>query len=447
MVITLVLLAVLPYILALRPVFYGYPIINGITIAKVPRDVAERRLKVLGDRLSHQPIMLRYQNETWHVIPSRLGIMIDYRTSLTQAWRIGRQGSPVKRWKEILLTRRTLIPLKIKTPPRRVREQLYRLTPEIERDPVNASFDLTTGEIRPEKKGRRIDLARTLPRLARSVRSLQKRTVTLVFAPIEPRTTRKELSSTRVRYLVSSFTTKFDPTLHIRAGNIRRGAQQINGFLLPTGKIFSFNKTTGPRDKAHGYGEALEIINERLVPGVGGGICQVSSTLYNAILLAGLKVLERFPHSLPLGYVPPGRDATVYYDRLDLSFKNATAGNLLILAEVFDDRITVALMAEEKPDQRVNIQTEILERIPFTRRWELDETLKPGARRIEKPGQKGIKVRTERWIYAGDQLLRKELLSVDTYKAQPEVVKIGPTKASENKRSTNETKDNKNKKM
>lgn len=421
-------MTVLPYALALRPVYYGHPIINGVPLAKVPPKVAKRRLKVLADRLQIRSIKLQYRDEQWLTRPNQLKISVGYQTSLNKAWRIGRQGSPVRRWREILFTRRVSIPLDVKANPQRVREHLFKLTPEIERAPENASFDLATGAILPEKNGRRLDLESTMPRLVKAVSSHRNRRVSLTFIPIRPRTTGEELRAIRVQYLLASYSTVFDPTLHVRAGNIARGAQQINGYLLSAGGVFSFNRTTGPRDKAHGYGEALEIINERLVPGVGGGICQVSSTLYNAVLLSGLKVLERYPHSLPLGYVPAGRDATVYYDRLDFIFKNTTKGNLLILAEVKGERITVALLAEEKPLQHIKIKTEVLERIPFTRRWEMDVKLPPGVRRVEKPGQKGIKVKTERLIYQDEEIIRRELLSIDTYKPQPEVVKIGPPK-------------------
>lgn len=421
----LLILAVLPYALALRPVFYGSPIINGISIAKVPRDVAQRRLKVLADRLHKREIELVYRSERWLTTPEQLQIAIDYQQPLNEAWRIGRQGSPIRRWREILFTKRVSIPLKVHAQPQRILEQLYTLTPEIERPPINASFDLNTGVLLPERPGRSINLEPTLPRLTEAVRSNQNRRLSLVFTAIAPQTTGEDLNAMGAHHLLASYTTIFDPSHHVRAGNIRRGAQQINGRLLPAGNIFSFNKTTGPRDKAHGYGEALEIINEQFVPGVGGGICQVSTTLYNTVLLAGLKVVERHPHSLPLGYVASGRDATVYYGRIDFSFQNNTRGNLLILTDVQDDRVTVALMGEEKIAHRVEIETEILEEIPFTREWRIDENLHPEAKKIDRPGKNGIKVQTERLFYEGEQLIQRELLSIDTYKAQAEIVRTG----------------------
>lgn len=114
-----------------------------------------------------------------------------------------------------------------------------------------------------------------------------------------------------------------------RVTNIILATASLNNCLLLPGEIFSFNRANGPRTAERGYRHAPVIVGGAVVPGLGGGVCQVSTTLYNAVLRAGLEVVERYPHSLPVGYVPPGMDATVA-DSLDFKFRNNTDRLILI---------------------------------------------------------------------------------------------------------------------
>lgn len=415
-----------PYLLGLAPYFYGRPRVGGLSLAGLGRKEARTILRDRVRTLAASPLILVHEDERWTASPARLGIRIDYRQPLREAWSLGRRGGPLRRWREIILPPALDLPLTAEPQPAKVRAALHELEPEVEREPVNATFDIETGTLLPERPGRRLDLARTMPALARAAVAEENRRAELVMLPVAAKTTSRDLLATKVKYVAGKYSTTFDPNAHVRAANISRGAMKINGLLIPAGGVFSFNAATGPRDKANGYGEALEIVNQRLVPGVGGGICQVSSTLYNAVLLAGLSVVQRHPHSLPLGYVPLGRDATVYYDRLDLVFRNDSGGNLLVLAQTKGDRITVALLTEERPAHRVELSTEILEELPFERELRPDPGLAPGERRLESPGQKGYKVRTERRFLQGGREVKQEVLSVDTYRPQPEIVRVNP---------------------
>ncbi|KLT16028.1 VanW family protein [Neobacillus vireti] len=129
---------------------------------------------------------------------------------------------------------------------------------------------------------------------------------------------------------VASYTTKFNSAVVGRSKNIEISAQAINNIIVGTGDIFSFNTTVGPSDAAHGYQIAKEIVNKKLVDGVGGGICQTSSTLFNTVDKLGVKYVEKHHHSLSVGYVPAGRDATVSYGGPDFQFQNTTGVPFLI---------------------------------------------------------------------------------------------------------------------
>jgi vancomycin resistance protein YoaR len=141
--------------------------------------------------------------------------------------------------------------------------------------------------------------------------------------------------------VVASYTTQFNSGVAGRSKNIELSAAAINNVILGTNDIFSFNTTVGPSDAAHGYQPALEIVNGKLVDGIGGGICQTSSTLFNAIDKLGVTYIEWHHHSLNVGYVPKGRDATVSYGGLDFRFENTTGIPLLIKAIVHEGTLTV----------------------------------------------------------------------------------------------------------
>ncbi|MEH7415406.1 VanW family protein [Neobacillus drentensis] len=143
--------------------------------------------------------------------------------------------------------------------------------------------------------------------------------------------------------VLGSFSTYFDSGVIGRSKNIELSAIGINNVIVGTGDIFSFNTTVGPSDAAHGYQPAKEIVNKKLVMGIGGGICQTSSTLFNAVDQVGVSYVEKHHHSLSVGYVPQGRDATVSYGGPDFRFQNTTGVPLLIKAIYAKGKLTVEI--------------------------------------------------------------------------------------------------------
>ncbi|MDP4086831.1 MAG: VanW family protein [Bacillota bacterium] len=134
--------------------------------------------------------------------------------------------------------------------------------------------------------------------------------------------------------IVASYTTFFNSSVTGRNRNIELSAAAINNVILGNQDYFSFNTTVGPSDQAHGYQPAKEAIDGKLVDGIGGGICQTSSTLYNAVDKLKVTYIEKHHHSLHVGYVPTGRDATVSYGGADFRFQNTTGVALLLKAYV-----------------------------------------------------------------------------------------------------------------
>ncbi|MBG9454032.1 VanW family protein [Lysinibacillus sphaericus] len=148
--------------------------------------------------------------------------------------------------------------------------------------------------------------------------------------------------------VVASYTTYFNTDDVGRNKNIELSAKAINNVIVGSGDYFSFNTVVGPRDEANGYQPAPEIINKKVVMGIGGGICQTSSTLFNAVDQIPVKFVERHHHSLDVGYVPKGRDATVSYGGLDFRFHNTSDVPFLIKANYNKNSLTVEVRTAEK---------------------------------------------------------------------------------------------------
>ena len=148
--------------------------------------------------------------------------------------------------------------------------------------------------------------------------------------------------------VLGRYKTSFNPGEKNRTINLKLAAAAINGQVIQPGKTFSFNKTVGPRTRERGYLEATIFVGGKKEQGLGGGICQVSSTLYNAVLKSKLKVVERHTHSLPVTYVPTGKDATVSYGYLDFRFQNNQKYPIKIQAVVNKNTLDIAFISVDK---------------------------------------------------------------------------------------------------
>jgi len=147
---------------------------------------------------------------------------------------------------------------------------------------------------------------------------------------------------------IASFTTYFNSAETGRNKNIELSANALNNIIVGNGDYFSFNTMVGERTEARGYQPAPEIINKKRVMGIGGGICQTSSTLFNAVDQVGVRITERHHHSLNVGYVPTGRDATVSYGTLDFKFQNTSGAPFLIKTYYHHDSLTIEISTAQQ---------------------------------------------------------------------------------------------------
>ena len=307
------------------------------------------------------------------------------------------------------------------------RAYFANLAKAVGRAPREVDFSVSsTGKTRiiPSRNGRRLDVAATEKAFLAAALSTTNREARLMVVAAEP-----ELSTTRVKALgitglVGGYTTFFggDPN---RIHNVQLVARLIDRHLIAPGSTFSFNKTTGDRNAAKGFLEAPVIINGELKNGLGGGVCQVSTTVFNAAYEAGLSITERHNHALYIDHYPLGRDATVNYPDTDLKFVNDTGHWLLLETIIGSSSLTVRLYGTPV-HRRVETQSSPLRETgaPTVKKI-LDGHMSVGEQLVVENGQPSRAVSVRRVVYDKDGDLLYDTTWYSSYLAEPKVVRVG----------------------
>ncbi len=360
----------------------------------------------------------------------KMGIFPAAEQVFSFAYRQGRQNE----WPYVYADRVKLInngfylPLLYRLDEEQLRYTISLLENTFSFKPVNAYFfvsDSGQTKIIPEKPG--FDLKKEGLQQILLQSFSDSRTPFVVAVPVEtiPAEITVEIFRERgIESLISSFTTVFDLAKTDRVHNIKLAASIIDNYFLAPGEVFSLNSVIGDTTPDKGYKEAPIIVAGDLVPGYGGGLCQISTTLYNAALLANLEIIERHNHQLTVPYVPPGIDATVSYPAKDLKFQNNSNQFILINAFVEQDNLTFRLFGLPV-EEKVVIETKILETYPPSVIYESAPDLLPGEEE-EIPGYPGYLVEVWKTIYHGEQIKSKEKISLDSYQPYPTVIRRAP---------------------
>lgn len=292
--------------------------------------------------------------------------------------------------------------------------------------PARIRYEAGTITIIPEALGHQLDAKRSLRVLVSKLNETSWEApirFALVMETLTPRVRAEHLQ--HITGEMARFTTRFPAYQVHRNHNIRLAAQALNGRILMPGERLSYNEAVGARTLKQGFRVAPVIIKGEKRLGIGGGICQVSSTLYNAALLGGLKIVRRANHSIPVTYVPLGRDATVTDTGLDLVIENPYAHPVAIATQVRRSSLTVILLGAPQPSRRIVLTTErTLLKSPPTQEVP-DPTLPLGTRKVQQKGSSGVRVVLWRWIYENGQLVRKERVATSTYRSQQRIVRVG----------------------
>jgi len=297
-------------------------------------------------------------------------------------------------------------------------------------DPRDAGFRASGSrvEVVPAVEGRAVQPARAAAALlAAATHEGQERRVTLPSVSQRPELTTAKARALGIKEVVSTFTTTFNAADAPRVHNIGVIAASVNGSLVMPGELFSMNAATGQRTAAKGYRTAHVIVNGELVDGLGGGVCQAGTTMFNTVLLAGLPVLERRNHSLHISHYPMGRDATLNWPDTDLKFRNDSAYGIFITSRWTASSLTFTLYSTSR-DLGVSLSTSESRnfRSPATKFVD-DPALPAGTEMVEESGSSGFDVTVFRTVTQNGTVVRRDHF-VSTYSPWTRIVHRGVAK-------------------
>ena len=324
-------------------VFYPNIFVNDIPLeGKTLDEAAAVVTQQVQSLISSFRITLRTEDgRSWDITGDSLNMKYDIADQLDQLWAIGHTGSSSTRYEQVKALeaepamRYTTLTYDLS----QVNQILNQIKAEVDQPAVSATRVQDDSKWPPfsytdDIPGQTLDITGLNERICTMVDTLVSGVVVLSPTPVQATITRAQLEAQIVK--LSSYETtvgKSGEYAEARAENVRLGTEKFNHLVIRAGESVSFNKVAGKRTVANGYQQALEIAYGNYVLGTGGGICQVSSTLYNAVVNAGLTVNKRTPHAIPSSYVEKGLDATVSDDRYDFVFSNNTNSDIYIETE------------------------------------------------------------------------------------------------------------------
>ncbi len=416
-----------------NPNIYNNVFIQGINVSNMSKE--EARIALESDNLDEK-ITLNYKEKQYVFNKSDFGVSLNKEQAITEAYNVGRTGSEKERIKAIksLEENKEDIPISKVIEEEKAKEKLTEICKEIEIEPKNATLKRENGSfvVLDGNNGLKVDFETTYQQLEKALITRGDANIEIIAKETEPQYKASDLS--KVQDNLGTFSTKYTNkggSDNNRIINMEIAASRIDGTILYPGEVFSTNEKFGETTKANGYKPAPTILNGKFVDEYGGGVCQISSTLYNAVLYSEVDVVERQNHSLKVGYLDYGYDATLAGDYIDFKFKNSTNYPIYIESYVTDNEVVCSIYGyDERPDNRSlkfeNALVEVIE--PGPRVVKETEELKEGEEKVEVKPLKGYKYKLYKLVYVDGKLTEKLLVNNSYYKPRAEEVLVGTNK-------------------
>ena len=335
--------------------------VAGVALGGLTREQGREKVRQWAIAQLQNPVTFAapQSGRTWNLTLATVGGRFSYDAALDSAFHVGKD---LTTWQKVVQGSRDYthnFAPEFRLNETALGKEIAKIGAVVNRPAQNATARITDkGQItlaKPEQKGVQLNETATKSALLKNgVASLQQGgKVTLAIGEVRPALVAADLGKMGV--VLASYTTDYSSSPSARWHNVELAASKVHGILLAPGEEFSYNKVVGPREARYGWQNALMFEDGEVVPGMGGGVCQVSSTLYNAVLRADLKVTARQNHSIKVKYVRPGSDATVVYGALDFRFLNTTDGPVMILARTRRGELTLNLYGTKPVGKQIEI--------------------------------------------------------------------------------------------
>lgn len=385
--------------------------VSGLTKLEA-RNKLESFFKVNND------LKLIFNNNTYIMSLNDLKVEYEVENMINEAYGIGRDKdfiSDIKDKVRLDLGKNHIVKLKYKYDESNIENYVKYIEKEVFLEPINATIILENNEliVSKEKYGIKLNNEALKNIVLNKINNPRYEKDKIPTESIKPTYLYKDL--VKIDTILGTYETYFNKNTVNRVNNIRVAAKATSNILVNQYEEFSFNSYTSSDDFNSKLKEAPVIFNGKVKEGLGGGICQVSSTLYNAALYAGLDITHVRNHSIPSSYIDKGRDATVSKGDLDLKFKNKFSTPVFIYNQVYEDKIVSTIYGNKEDKKEIEIVTEIVTTLPNKVVVKNSNKMYEGQQWIKEKGRMGYKINTFRIYKKDDGSNEKEFIYESYY--------------------------------
>lgn len=391
----------------------------------------EETLKILQDKkeadLKDQKMTIKGSEKSYDIKLNDIGIEYAYEDAVDEAYSLGRNGNLFRKLIDIASIKKNKeeVKLKFTYDRKKIEEKIINIAEEVDLQAMDSEISIEEGKViaSEEKDGYKVKQEKLLSQIEKNIDRLEAIEIPLEVVKAKYK---KEYYS-KINGVIGESSTSFNSSGPGRVKNIEISARAFNGKLVHPGEILSYNSTIGTINSQAGYQNAPVIVNGDLVPGMGGGVCQTSTTLYNALLRADLTVTERSHHSIPSSYMDKGLDAVVVENHLDLKFRNDFDYPVYISSWVAGKTVYFKVYGDkENRDYTIQMQPKITNVIPHRVKEVFKSNIAAGSRQVAQQGRNGYKVITYKNKVKDGKVIESQQISSDYYRERDTVYHVGP---------------------
>ena len=415
--------------------------INGVRMDPYTREEGEEVLSSWARRQLNKTYTLVYEDMSWSFTPAAVGAGFNTEEVLDKAWNLGHSGSKEHRIavQQELIDQNQNFVLELSFDQRLFDAFISTIERSVHIDPIDAEIVLTAEMpkvVSESREGRTLDVEALTETLLRLMNTDSQQTVIALPVMVQAPSVSSDSAADGLQ-VIATCSTDLSTSSSARCSNVKLALGKFNGVTVRPGETLSFNTVVGPRSEIFGYQIATVYYGNSVTTGVGGGVCQASSTLYGALLRAGMTVVERNPHAMVVAYCPASQDAAVSEDASqDFVFRNDTDYTIYIYTSVVNKVAATVTVYGNLPEYRIELVSTILQDniknlgeidVPDTEAKYVTYTTE---RVLKSEGRLGRKSRLERIYYDRETgaEIKRELLSEDFYQGEPNTYWVGVTK-------------------
>ena len=399
--------------------------VRDMDISKLTKEEAKEKInKVLENNNS---FLLKLNDEKYVFMNEFIDVDYNVDELVEEAYNIGRNEgiiSNIKTCGSLTLGQKVILDYNITYDEKKLNKYLKELNKKIYVKPINSTIKVNNGKfiVTKEKNGYKLNKNELRGIIISKIKEMDSCEENIPILDIKPSYTYNDLI--KINSVLGKFETYFNPENYNRVNNIKLAAEATNNTLLDKGDLFSFNSSIQNSHIDKYLKEAPVIINGKHDKGKGGGMCQVSSTIYNAALYSGMDIVNVRNHSIPSPYIDMGRDATVSGQYIDLKFCNKYNTPVLICNEIIDNKIVCTIYGNKKDKKNIDVITETIEILDNKIITKNSKKYDLGIKNIEQEGRKGYKVRTYR-VYNNSFGKKTEYIGESYYPPQDKIIIYG----------------------